>query len=171
MAIYIPDIRDYSPFYIQRSSDASAVNVQTAYGITIKDSGYPMNRKAKQPYNNDWKDRDGDDEWNEVISYEAFTYTFECVIFTKNANAASAREELKTAVRTFQSAIANGEWKFYSSWHRFGFQKVRVDDFQDPGSSGFSEMDGLCRLIFRCTVKVNVPTTDMTLTNNQIVTA
>lgn len=171
MAIYIPNIRDYSPFYIQRSTDTNAVNVQTTYGITVKDSGYPMNRKAKAVYKNDWKDRSGDDEWNDQIVYEAFTYTFECVLFTKAASAATARQELKAAVRTFQNAIKDGEFKFYSSWHCFGFQSVRVEEFQDPGSAGFSELDGHCRLIFRFTVKVNDPMTDMKLQNNKIVTA
>lgn len=171
MAIYIPDIRGYAPFYIQRASDASAIDVQAVYGITVKDSGYPMQRKAKAPYKNSWNDRDGDDEWNNVISYEAFTYTFECAIFSRNANASTARQELKNAVRAFQNAILNGEWKFWSAWSRFGFQKVRIEEFQDPGSAGFSEMDGFCRLIFRFTVKVNDPTTEMTFSNNSIVEA
>lgn len=169
MAIYIPDIRGYAPFYIQRASDASAIDVLSTYGIIVKDSGYPMQRKAKTPYRNNWNDRDGDDEWNTVISYEAFTYTFECAVFTRNQDSTASRQELKNAVRTFQNAIKNGEFKFWSAWSRFGFQKVRVEEFQDPGSSGFSEMDGHCRLIFNFTVKVNDPTTDMTFSSGNIV--
>lgn len=171
MAIYIPDIRGYAPFYIQRAGDASAIDVKTTYGIIVKDSGYPMQRKAKAPYKNEWNDRNGDDEWNDVISYEAFNYSFECALFSKNANAESARQEIEAAVRTFQNAIMNGEWKFWSAWHRFGFQKVRIEEFQDPGSAGFSEMDGFCRLIFRFTVKVNDPMTEMVFQNNSIVEA
>lgn len=169
MAIYVPDIRDYAPFYIQRAGDTNAIDVLSAYGIVVKDSGYPMQRKVKAPYKNEWKDRNGDDEWNTVLSYEAFEYTFECAIFSKNADSQTARQELKNAVRAFQNAIKNGEFKFWSAWSRFGFQKVRVDEFHDPGSSGFSEFEGHCRLIFRFTVKVNDPVTDMTFSNNKIV--
>ena len=171
MAIFIPAIRNYAPFYIQRASDAAAVNVQTQWGITVKDSGYPMQRKAKEPYNNNWKDRDGDDEWNEAISYEAFTYTLECVIFTQSGDSDTSRTELKKAVRAFQNAIRNGEFSIYSAWHKFGFRKCRVAEFQDPGSSGFSTKDGRCRLIFRLVLKINDPTTEMSLSGGKIVTA
>ena len=171
MAIYNPAIRDYAPFYIQRASDVSAIDIRTTYGIIIKDSGYPMQRKVKPPYKNDWKDRSGDDEWNASLQYEAFEYTFECAIFSTAANSSTARQDLKNAVRTFQNAIKDGEFKIWSEWSKFGFQKVRIEEFPDPGSSGFSEFDGHCRLIFKMIVKINDPVTEMKYYNGSIVTA
>lgn len=172
MAIYVPQISDYAPFYIQKDGDANATNILSTYGVIVKDSGYPMNRKAKEPYKNDWKDRDGDDEWNTVMHYEAFTYTIECAIFTRNVNGvAAARQELETAVRAFENFIRNGEFKFYSAYHNFGFRKARIEEFSSPGSSGFSTFADTARVIFSVSFKVNDPTTEMTFSNNQIVTA
>lgn len=172
MAIYVPQISDYAPFYIQRDSDATATNILSTYGVIVKDSGYPMNRKAKEPYKNDWKDRDGDDEWNTVLHYEAFTYNIECAIFTRNVNGvAAARQELESAVRAFENFLRNGEFKFYSAYHNFGFQKARIDEFSALGSAAFSTFADTARVIFSVSIKVNDPTTDMTLSNNQIVAA
>ena len=172
MAIYVPQISGYEPFYIQRDGDASATNILSAYGVIIKDSGYPMNRKAKAPYNNDWKDRSGDDEWNRVINYEAFNYTFVCALFARNVNGDSAaRQELKDGIRAFQNFIKNGEFKFYSAYTKFGFQRVRIEEFHDPGEAGFRTFGDAARVIFSFTVKVNDPVTDMVLSNNQIVEA
>ena len=171
MAIYLPNIQGYEPFYIQRATDEAAVNIRSAFGITIKTHEYPSKRKTKEPYKNDWKDRDGDDEWNDVLQYEAITLEIQCVMFTRTANSSSSRQELKTAVMAFENAIRNGEFKIYDSWTKFGFQKVRVDEFPRISEGAFDEMDGHCRLIFSVILKVNDPTTEMTLANNQIVEA
>ena len=131
MAVFIPTISGYEPFYIHRDSDATATNILTTYGVVVKDSGYPMNRKAKEPYKNDWKDRSGDDEWNTQINYEAFTYELEAAIFirvTSQVTEATARQQLAAAVRSFEDFIKSGEFKFYSAWHCFGFQKARIDE-------------------------------------------
>lgn len=172
MSIVTPNISGYEPFYIQRDGDASATDILSTYGIIIKDSGFPMNRKAKAPYKNDWKDRSGDDEWNNVINYEAFTYRLEGAIFTRNISSEqSARIELKAAVRAFQNWLRNGEFSFFSSYNRFGFQNVRIEEFSDPGSSGFSTFGNTARLIFSFTVKVNDPMTDMVYSNGAITAA
>lgn len=168
MAIVTPNISGYEPFYIQRDGDASATNILTTFGVIIRDSGYPMNRKAKEPYKNDWKDRSGDDESNSVINYEAFTYRLEGAIFTRGSSSAAARQELKNAVRAFQNWLQNGEFKFYSSYNRFGFQKARVEEFADPGSAGFREFGVESRLLFSFTIKVNDPLTDMAYSNGVI---
>jgi hypothetical protein len=176
MAVFIPTIAGYEPFYIHRDADATATNILTTYGVVVKDSGYPMNRKAKEPYKNDWKDRSGDDEWNTQINYEAFTYDLEAAIFirvTGQVTEASARQQLAAAVRSFEDFIKNGEFKFYSAWHCFGFQKVRIDEFHAPDSSKFGICGDLVRVYFTFSVKVNDPITAMTYnsTQNKIVAA
>lgn len=171
MAIFIPNISDYAPFYIQRGTDDAAINIRQAYGITIMVHEYPMKRKVKEPYKNDWKDRDGDDEWNTVLNYEAITLTLKCVLFASGSDSDDARLELKAAVKSFQSAIKYGEFKIYDDWTKFGFQKVRIDEFPGIQEGDFDELDGRCRLIFDVILKVNDPTTDMTLVGGQIVSA
>lgn len=171
MAIYLPPLKSYAPFYIQRGTDTNAVNIRTAYGVTIMVHEYPSKRRVKEVYKNDWKDRDGDDEWNESLNYEAFTLKTKCVIFTESSNSSTSRQELKNAVRSFQNAIRSGEFKIYDDWTKFGFRKVRLDEFPEIGDGDFDEMDGHCRLIFDITLKVNDPTTEMAFANNQIVEA
>ena len=169
MAIYLPPLRSYAPFYIQRSEDSSAIDIRNTYGITIMVHEYPSKRKVKQPYKNDWKDRDGDDEWNNVLNYEAFTLDMKCVIFTKGSSSDLARSELKTAVWLFQEVIREGEFKIYDDWTKYGFQKVRLEEFPQIGDGDFDEKDGHCRLIFTVTLKVNDPMTRMTLSSGSIV--
>lgn len=169
MAIYVPPISDYAPFYIQRSIDATAVNIQTAYGITIMVHEYPAKRKVKEPYKNDWKDQHGDDEYTDYLFYEAFTITLKCVIFTLESDSSTSRQELKSQLRNFQNAIAQGEFKIYDDWTKFGFQKVRVSEFREIGEGNFSNWDGRCRLIFDLVLKVNDPITNMVLSGGSIV--
>lgn len=169
MAIYLPNIRSYAPFYIQREADSSAIDIRSTYGVIIMIHEHPSKRKVKTPYKNDWKDRDGDDEWNNVLNYEAFTLRLKCVIFTKDSDSDAAREELKTAVWVFQESIRDGEFKIYDDWTKYGFQKVRIEEFQEIGDGDFDEKDGHCRLIFTVTLKVNDPTTRMALSGGSIV--
>lgn len=169
MAIFIPPISDYAPFYIQRDTDASAVNIQTAYGVTVMVHEYPSKRKVKTPYKNDWKDQHGDDEYTDYLFYEAFTLDVKCVILTNEANADTSRAEIKAQVRNFQNAIAQGEFKIYDAWTKFGFRKVRIDEFQQISEGDFDNIDGHCRLIFTMVLKVNDPITNMVLSGGRIV--
>ena len=169
MAIYIPPISDYAPFYIQRDIDSSAVNIQTVYGVTVMVHEYPSKRKVKQPYKKDWKDQHGDDEYTAQLFYEAFTLNLKCVIFTMESDSDTARAELKAQVRNFQNAIAQGEFKIYDDWTKYGFQKVRVDEFREIGQGDFASWNGRCRLIFNLVLKVNDPITNMVLSSGKIV--
>ena len=169
MSIYIPRIKKYAPFYIQRDTDASAIDIQSTYGVTIKKPEYPSKRKVKQPYKNDWKDQHGDDEYCDYLFYEAFKLTFECVILTNEANTPTSRQEIKSQIRNFENAISQGEFKIYDDRTKFGFRKVRIDEFPQITDDGFKDFDGRCRLIFKMVLKVNDPVTNMVLPNGKIV--
>lgn len=169
MSIFIPPLKSYAPFYIQRNTDASAIDIQTTYGVTIKSPEYPMKRKVKQPYKNDWKDQHGDDEYCDYLFYEAIKLTFECVILTNEEDSDTSRSEIKKQIRNFQNAIAQGEFKIYDDWTKFGFQKVRIDEFPQPGDDAFDNLDGHCRLIFKMILKVNDPITNMKMSGGSIV--
>ena len=169
MSIFVPPLAAYAPFYIQRSLDASAVNIQTVYGVTIKRHEYPSKRKVKQPYKNDWKDQHGDDEYCDYLFYEAFRLTYECVILTNEANSDTTRAEIKKQIRNFENFIAQGEFRIYDDYVKFGFQKVRIDEFSQIGDDDFDNLDGHCRLIFKMVLKVNDPITNMKMLNGSIV--
>ena len=171
MAIFVPPLRDYAPFYIQRTSDVSAINIQTTYGVTILVGEYPSKRKVKEPYKNNWKDQHGDDEYTTHLFYEAFKLTLKCCILTNESNSSASRSEIKKQIRNFENAIAEGEFKIYDDWTKFGFQKVRIDEFPQIGEGDFDNLDGHCRLVFDVVLKVNDPITDMKFYNGSIVTA
>lgn len=159
MAIYVPKIRNYAPFYIQKDGDALATDIQEVFGITILAQKVPLQRKVKAPYKNEFKDRNGDDEYTTALRYEAFTYTLKGCILTEESTSDAARSAIYAQVVAFQNFLANGSFKFYSAWTKFGFQKVRIDEFPEPDDNAFRNFDGHCRLIFSFTVKVNDPAT------------
>ena len=169
MSIFVPPLKSYAPFYIQRDSDASAVNIRTTYGVTILSPEYPSKRKVKQPYKNDWKDQHGDDEYCDYLFYEAFKLTFECIIMTKEANSKTSRQEIKSQVRNFENAISQGEFRIFDDWTEFGFRKVRIDEFPQIAKGDFKNKDGHCYLKFKFVLKVNDPVTNMVLSNGKIV--
>lgn len=162
MAIYVPKIRNYAPFYIQKDGDALATDIQEVFGITILAQKVPLQRKVKAPYKNEFKDRNGDDEYTTALRYEAFTYTLKGCILTEENTSDAARSAIYEQVVAFQNFLANGSFKFYSAWTKFGFQKVRIDEFPEPDDNAFRNFDGHCRLIFSFTVKVNDPATRIT---------
>ena len=169
MAIYIPPIINYKPFYIQRDTDATAVNIQTAFGVTVIVTEYPSKRKVKEPYKVSWKDQHGDDEYCDYLFYEAITLKLRCAIFTREANSETSRAEIKKQIRNFQNAIAQGEFRIWSDWTKYGYRKVRISEFSEISDGNFSNWDGRCRLIFDMLLKVNDPITNMKYDNGSIV--
>ena len=173
--LYITPIRDYKPFYIQLGTASPATDIKTAYSVVIKTHDYPSYRKPKEPYKNDWKDENGDDEYTAEMYYEAFTFKAECVML---ASGATARADLKAGIRAFQKAL-EGEFKVFDSWTGFGFQKVRVSQFPMPSDGNFdvfltrmgSTVTEYARVIFTVEFKVNDPVTDMIMENGAIVPA
>lgn len=170
--LYVPPIRgEYHPFYVQLSGSNSATDVKTAYSVIIKTHDYPSFRKPKDPYKNDWKDENGDDEYTAQMFYQAFTFKAECVMFAKGLTEDAAIADLKTGMLAFMDALSSAEFKTYDGWTGFGFQKVRLSEFRMPGSGDYDTMDGMSRVIFTVEFKVNDPITKMKLQNGAIVTA
>ena len=173
--LYVPPIRDYKPFYIQSGSASVATDIKEAYKVVVKTHDYPSYRKPKEPYKNDWKDENGDDEYLAQMYYDAFTFKAECVMF---ASGATARADLKAGVLAFQTAI-HGEFSTYDSWTGFGFRSVRLSQFQMPSNGDFDvfrvksgdTVTEYTRLIFTVEFKVNDPVTQMVLSGNAIVQA
>lgn len=170
--LYVPPIRgEYHPFYIQLSGSNSAVDIKSTYSVIIKTHDYPSFRKPKDPYNNDWYDENGDDEYTAQMYFQAFTFKAQCVMFAKGQTEDAAIADLKSGVYAFMDALSGGEFKTYDGWTGFGFQKVRLSEFRMPGEGDYDTMDGMSRVIFTVEFKVNDPVTKMKLQNGAIVTA
>lgn len=158
MAIYNPPLRTYAPFYIQWvNSLQGAIDIRSRYGVTILVHEYPAKMAPKDVYTIDWKERNGDDEYG-PSGWKAISLKLKCVIFSNADDKNTAREEIRDAVRTFREALSleRGFW-IYDDWTKHGFKKVRLEEFQEIGEGDFRVFDGMCRLIFTVTLKVNDP--------------
>lgn len=158
MAIYNPPLRSYAPFYIMWvNSLQGAIDIRSRYGVTILVHEYPAKMAPKDVYTIDWKDRNGDDEYGPV-SWKAISIKLKCAVFSDAEDKDAAREEIRDAVRTFREALtpSMGLW-IYDDWTKYGFKGVRLEEFPEIGEGDFRVFEGLCRLIFTVTLKINDP--------------
>lgn len=165
--IYIPQIRDYAPFYVQGGTDATATDILQAYGVVVQKPDYPISRTPKDPYKNTWFDEHGDDEWLGAMYFQAFNFKLQCVVLGEDETSAS-HEAVLAQIRDFQTKVGSGELKVYDSWNKTGFQKVRLSSFSD---ASFESFGGRCRAFFSVEFKVNDPMTSVSFTNGAIVVA
>ena len=164
--IYIPEIVNYKPFYIQGSADDAARDPRE-WGLVAKVNPYPLLPKPKKPFNNEWNDEHGDDEWNDLIYYEAFEFSVSFYIKAFDSDEGSAEQIIREKVDEFFSKISKGEFSVYDSYNGIGRQKVRYAGFSEDE---FKRRSNYARAIFSITFKVNDPVTRMTIKNGKIVT-
>lgn len=159
MAIDNPTLVGYKPFYIQ--VDSSLYDTKTQWGLIAKSNPYPALPSAKSPYNNDWKDEHGDDEFTEHLYYESFEFSVGFYIRAKDtANGATAEELIRSKISDFFTTIKNGEFKVYDAYTALGRQKVRYVSYKEDK---FISRKGVARCMFTVTFKCNDPVTFMTL--------
>ena len=170
--IYVPTISNYKPFWIQQAT-GSAQDILTTYGVIVKAHDYPSSLKVKDPYKNQWHDEHGDEEYipSTGLMVEAFTFNLECAMFAKAVTEDTAIADLNAGIRAFQAALRSGALKTYDEYTGFGFQKVRVSEMQNVSSDNYDVKDGMTRVIFNVTLKVNDPVTHMVKSGNNIVDA
>ena len=157
----------------------SLIDLLETYKVVIKTHDYPMALKVKEPYKNQWKDENGDEEYIPAsgLYFEAFTFTMECVMFSRGNTEDEAIQDLNGGVRSFRTFLSHGLFKTYDSWTGFGFQKVRLSQFPMPSDGSFdvfrtrmgSTTTEYARVIFTVEFKVNDPITPMVLSGGAIV--
>lgn len=166
--VYIPDIVNYQPFYIQTDADNSAIDT-TEWGLVAKTNPFPALPTPKEPYKNEWFDEDGDDEYNEMMFYESFEFDVQFYVKTIGEN---AEARLLSQIDSFFDKIKRGEFKIYDSHTGVGRQKVRYAGFNsDEYKRRYKASSDWARAIFTITFKVNDPLTRVTLRNGQLVEA
>lgn len=164
---YVPAISNYHPFYFQTDTDASAWDTRE-YGLVAQVQPFPDNYEVKEPYKNDWFDENGDDEYAAQMFRKAFEYTIRFYIKAYPESGSTAIGVINSLRDAFREKIRQGEFKVWDSYHERGFQKVRL--VSDKVEEREIE-EGYAWMIFSVTLKVNDPSTRMTLSGGRIVTA
>ena len=166
MAIVDIPIANYKPFYIQYGENATATDTKAAWGMVAKTNPYPLLPTPKDPYKNDWKDEDGDDEYTTTMHYQAFEIEVE---FYMKAIGETPAADLHLAAWSFFQAVREGTFRIYDAYTCLGFQRVRYAG-SDFGDATFKERRGTATVMFKVKFKVNDPVTRMTY-NNGVITA
>lgn len=164
---YIPSIINYKPFYIQADKDSVAKDT-TEWGLVAKVNPYPILPNPKAPYNNDWNDENGHDEWCEVMHYEPIEFSVSFYIKTFDSKDALAEETMRMQIDAFFSHIKNGEFKIFDSYNGIGRKKVRYAGYSEES---FKRRKDWATAIFEVKFKVNDPITRMVLNGGKIVEA
>ena len=165
---YLPNIKNYKPFYIQCEGDTAAIDTATQWGLVAKTNPYPAMPEPKEVYSNSFYDEDGDDEYNAEMHYEGFTFDVGFFVKAYASSSQSAVSVLRSQMAAFFEHIKNGEFKVYDSYTGLGRQKVRYAGYSEE-DGGFKARDDWARLVFTVTFKVNDPVTLVTLSNGSLI--
>lgn len=163
--IYVPTLRNYKPMYIQTDSDTAAVDTR-AWGLVAKTNPYPLLPNPKEPFQNDWKDENGNDEYVAEMYYEAMEFSVTFYIKAFATQTAGAEKVLRTQIDSFFDAIREGEFMLFDSYTGLGRQRVRYAGYEEES---FKAGEGWARSIFTITFKANDPITRVILSNNTLV--
>lgn len=163
--VYIPDIVNYQPFYIQTDADETAIDT-TSWGLVAKANPFPALPIPKEPYKNEWLDEDGDDEYNSHMTYESFEFDVLFYVKAFDSSAGSGEEIIRKQVDEFFAKIREGEFSIFDSYTGLGRRKVRYAGFSEDG---FKRGRNWARAIFSITFKVNDPVTRMVMSSGKII--
>lgn len=162
--VYIPDIVDYKPFYIQAEGDSVARST-TEWGLIAKSNPYPLLPTPKEPYKNEWKDENGDDEWCINMHYEAIEMSVSFYVKAYDSSTESSEQVLHNQIDNFFSYIRNGSFKIYDSYTGIGRGKVRYAGYEEEE---FVSRDNWSKAIFEVKFKINDPITRYVIENGKI---
>ena len=160
-------IANYKRFLIQYGENATATDTKSAWGMVAKSNPYPLLPTPKDPYKNDWKDEEGDDEYTTTMHYKGFEMEVEFYMKAIAGTNTTAAAELHLAAWSFFSAVREGNFRVYDEYTGLGFQRVRYAG-SDYDEDSFKERDGVATTFLKVKFKVNDPVTRMTLVNGVI---
>ena len=151
---WIPFIRDYKPFYIQAEDDETAWGTESL-GLIAKANPYPVIPSPKNPYANDWKDEDGEDEFVTVQHFQSQEIDVKFFCKTKGID---SHKNLRRQIWEFFSRIRNGEFSIYDAHTGIGRRNVRYAGFKEDS---FDADDNYTQTVFTVKFKINDPVTPM----------
>lgn len=162
---YVPNIRNYKPFYIETASDSGAWDTRE-YGLIAQTQPYPDNIEMKEPYKNDWLDEHGDDEYVADMYYKSFEFTVKFFIKYIRAVSETPINVINGLKKQFRDKIKNGYFKVYDSWQDVGYRNVR---FVSDNVEQRYVSDDSAWMIFSVTFKVDDPATKVAFTGGEII--
>ena len=162
---FVPKIQNYRPFYIQASSDSSAVDTRL-FGMVAKTNPYPILPNAKTPYNNDFKDENGDDEYVAEMFYEPVEFSVSFYVKTFDSFAQTAAAVMNEQISLFFKSVRNGYFMTYDAFTGVGFRNVRYVSYN---MEEYKARANWARCIFSVTFKANDPVTRVMLDNGALV--
>lgn len=160
-------IANYKRFLIQYGENATATDTKEAWGMVAKTNPYPLLPTPKDPYKNDWKDEEGDDEYTTTMRYKGFEMEVEFYMKAIGGAGVTAAAELHNAAWSFFSAIREGTFRIFDEYTGLGFQRVRYAG-SDYDEGSFKERDGVATTFLKVKFKVNDPVTRMRYVNGVI---
>lgn len=160
-------IANYKRFLIQYGENATATDTKATWGMIAKTNPYPLLPTPKDPYSNDWKDEDGDDEYTTYMHYKGFEMEVEFYMKAMAGTGTTAAAELHNAAWAFFSAVREGNFRVYDEYTGLGFQRVRYAG-SDYNEGDFKERGGIATTFLKVKFKVNDPVTRMHLVNGVI---
>lgn len=155
-------ISGYKPFYIQKAN-GSIVDTRTEWGLVAKSNPYPLLPTPKEPYNNDWKDEDGADEYNKEMYYEPTEFSVAFYVKAYASGSQTAAEVLRSWMLNFFDYVKAGEFRTFDAYTAIGFRKVRFDGYEQDYFKARSDWAAAAITV---KFKANDPTTKMYLTNS-----
>lgn len=163
--VYIPDIIDFKPFYIQAETD-SVAHSTTEWGLVPRINPYPLLPTPKEPFKNEWLDENGDQEYTRQMYYESMEISVGFYVKAYDTEEHNAAEVLRMQIDDFFSYIRNGEFKIYDSYSGLGRQKVRYAGYSEES---FKRRDNAGKkwatARFTINFKINDPITRVTYDN------
>lgn len=163
--VYIPDIVNYKPFYIQQEGAAVAKDT-TEWGLIAKSNPYPLLPNPKEPYKNEWKDENGDDEWCDEMHYEAIEMSVSFYIKAYAETLNTADQKLHDQMDEFFAYIRNGKLKIYDSYTGIGRGNVRYAGYEEKQ---FIRRKNWASAVFEIRFKINDPITRYMFWGNTII--
>ena len=170
-------MKRWQNFFLQAMETGSTMHESVAsWGIWCKEIPFKLVDKVKQPAKRTWPDEHGDDEYigKKGLLFEAYTMKVEfgckkMSSLTVDGKTIDAVEDVRVKVSSFLEYLrSSGMLRMYSTHNRIGRKNVRFDSFDDD-ATWKSEDDGSEFLIFKVTLKVNDPKTDVTINNSSLV--
>ena len=163
--VYVPDIIDLKPFYVQSSTDTKAKDT-TEWGLVPRVNPYPLLPTPKQPFKNEWFDENGDDEYTRRMFYEAIEISVGFYVKAFDSATKTSEEQIREQIDSFFSYIRNGEFMIYDSYTGLGRKNVRYAGYSEEAFKR-RENGGKRWSSARFTIKfkINDPITRIVLNN------
>lgn len=166
--VYIPDIIDLQPFYIQTEADSVARST-TEWGLVPKTNPYPILPNPKEPYKNEWADENGDEEYTTKMYYQSMEISVDFYVKAFDSEEGTAQSLIRKQIDGFFSLISNGEFMIYDSYTGIGRQKVRYAGYDESAYKRRNQSQNWASAIFTIRFKVNDPITRIVLSDNKLV--